>query len=465
MRRMSTFRFLDRSEGSFRPHANMAIRGQHFSIDQFDEDNNGGADFSEDAPAADPLSFIADVQERATSTPQPPAPPVLRNNQGSGFPTHRRRDVPSRFKRNRQQEDSQVQERQDIAPLSKPVPSAPRQDEDDEDDEDDFTKSEKRRIDEENRMKIASMSEEEIEEERAELFKQLDSSLIERLLRRANVEDADGPSSADFPGLENQPPKPKSSKPRKNVKFAESAEPTAKELVPPKEDSPEPGEAEAAAEALPTDSSVHFPQPPQPPSLDPSSSTFLTDLHEKYFPSLPADPSKLEWMTSSASDKSAYSATATSLDPKDIRFHFTGTLIPPSVAAEIPVTVGLHHHGNAPDAAGYTIPELAMLARSTVAAQRCVAFQTLGRILYRLGKGEFGDPGEEGAGTVGAEDTMGELARGLWGEVDKEGVINTCVAESEGKGVAGGRHVSARSYATEAIWLWQKGGGRRWKAA
>ena len=37
-------------------------------------------------------------------------------------------------------------------------------------------------------------------------------------------------------------------------------------------------------------------------------------------------------------------------------------------------------------------------------------------------------------------------------------------AESEGKGVAGGRHMSARAYATEAVWLWQKGGGRRWKA-
>ena len=37
-------------------------------------------------------------------------------------------------------------------------------------------------------------------------------------------------------------------------------------------------------------------------------------------------------------------------------------------------------------------------------------------------------------------------------------------AESEGNGVDGGRHLSAKAYATEAVLLWRKGGGRRWKA-
>ena len=61
------------------------------------------------------------------------------------------------------------------------------------------------------------------------------------------------------------------------------------------------------------------------------------------------------------------------------------------------MTAGLHHHGAAPEDAGYTIGELAHLARSTVPAQRCVAFQTLGRVLYRLGRGEFGGRGRGGA--------------------------------------------------------------------
>ena len=166
----------------------------------------------------------------------------------------------------------------------------------------------------------------------------------------------------------------------------------------------------------------------------------------------------------STSTKNSYSPSRSGLDAKDIRFDFSGTLIPPKTAAEIPVTAGLHHHGDSPDAAGYTIPELAMLGRSSVPAQRCIAFRTLGRILFRLGRGEFGDPGDGLQGTVGAQDTFGELARGLWGEIEKEGVIAICTAESEGEGVAGGRHVSARAYATEAVWLWQRGGGRRMKA-
>jgi len=53
----------------------------------------------------------------------------------------------------------------------------------------------------------------------------------------------------------------------------------------------------------------------------------------------------------------------------------------------------------------------------------------------------------------------------LWGLVEKGGVIGMLVRESEGEGVDGGRHVSARAYATEAVWLWRKGGGRRWKAS
>ena len=158
------------------------------------------------------------------------------------------------------------------------------------------------------------------------------------------------------------------------------------------------------------------------------------------------------------------------IEYSDIRFSFRGEIIPPSKATELPVTLGLHHHGDAPDAAGYTIAELAHLSRSSYPAQRCIAFQTLGRVLYRLSKGEFGDPGEPeqllNEGVVeGPEDTFGELARGLWREVERLQVIQALVDESEGKGVDGGKHVSAKAYATEAVWLWRKGGGRRWKAA
>ena len=436
----------------------MTLRGQHFSIDDFDAQN------SPDVPEApevastpqvfNPFNFVADVQERKpTAAPAPPQPPAFNNSPG-GFPAHRKRNVQSRFKKNRQQD----------AELVAPTPQPPSNDF--EDDNDDFMTTERRRIDADNRQRIAAMSPEEIEEEQRELLSSLDPSLIQRLLGRATIEQ--GGSNEDFPGLQEKveetkqetKTQPDVAKPRKTVKFAEVEDEPSTEQH--KHDHDHSGHEAAAEVALPTDSTIHFPRPPQPPSLDPSDPNFLEDLHQKYFPDLPADPEKLEWMTSTP--KNPYSASQTSFDPKDIRFAFTGALIPPSLAAEIPVTMGLHHHGDAPDAAGYTIPELAMLARSSVPAQRCVAFQTLGRVLYRLGKGEFGDPGEEGQGTVGAKDTFGELARGLWFEVKKESVLEICLAESEGRGAAGGRHMGAKSYATEAVWLWQQGGGRRWKA-
>ncbi|KAG9859424.1 hypothetical protein KCU94_g251, partial [Aureobasidium melanogenum] len=378
-----------------------------------------------------PFNFVADVQERKpTAAPTPPQPPAFKNSPG-GFPAHRKRNVQSKFKKSRQQDAGPV------APTPQPQSNVL------ENDDDDFMTTERRRIDEENRQRIAEMSPEEIEEERRELLSSLDPSLIQRLLSRATIEE--GGSNEDFPGLQEKVAETKqevktdvADKPRKTVKFAEvEDEPVHAEVASGVRNGNEtctkqhkhdnPGHQAAAEVALPTDSTIHFPRPPQPPSLDPSDPNFLEDLHEKYFPDLPADPEKLEWMTSSPSN--AYSASQASLDPKDIRFAFTGALIPPSLAAEIPVTMGLHHHGDAPDAAGYTIPELAILARSSVPAQRCVAFQTLGRILYRLGKGEFGDPGEEGQGTVGAKDTLGELARGLWFEVKKESVLEICLAE------------------------------------
>lgn len=182
------------------------------------------------------------------------------------------------------------------------------------------------------------------------------------------------------------------------------------------------------------------------------------------------------------------------------------------------MVAGLHHHADAPEAAGYTIPELARLARSSFPAQRCIAFQTLGRILYRLGAGHYGPDGTD-------------LVDGLWRCVDQgrvlemlqraavagdvvhkhdddvgydsavegEGGLNCNERETArdgdgtnaasqtakyqdgeddgnttGSSKSGGghphphphhpQHRSATALAIEALWNWQRGGGKRWKA-
>jgi hypothetical protein len=109
--------------------------------------------------------------------------------------------------------------------------------------------------------------------------------------------------------------------------------------------------------------------------------------------------------------------------------------------------------------------------RSTVPAQRCMAFQTLGRLLYRLGRGEFGPrngsvmTGEAGKeGEMDEEEAMAggaeELEKGLWGCIKEGKVLETMQEEvNKAKG-----HMSAKAYATEALWLWQKGGGKQVRA-
>ena len=74
--------------------------------------------------------------------------------------------------------------------------------------------------------------------------------------------------------------------------------------------------------------------------------------------------------------------------------------------------------------------------------QRCIAYQVVGRILFRLGRGDFGPRGSE-------------LQQALWSVVEKERVIEVIMSEAN----RNSGHVSAKAYATEALWLWRRGGG------
>lgn len=435
------------------------IRGERFELNLSDSEDE---DHQSSAPL--PAAFVGDVLERKPAASKPPSAPTLKNK--SGFPEHKKRTVESRFKKQKSASDAKTRDGATSHPQSVGEVHSGGKAKSWEDEE-------KERIDQENRQKLAAMSPDEIEEERKELLNSFGAGLLQRLLERSNIATGSNEVDLSRPMGEEQVDeevKPENTKPKsmKSVKFEEPVEQEVREDTKaepevPKHKDDGHNKGNATDEALPHDS-VHFPTAPQPPELDPSSETFLEDLHQKYFPSLPSDPDKLEWMQPPSSKDSTYDPSATAFNAKDIRFSFRGELIPPKTASEIPVTAGLHHHGDAPDAAGYTIGELAHLSRSTYPAQRCIAFQTLGRILYRLSKGEFGDAGEPGADRFGSEDTFGELARGLWREVERLKVIQVLVDESEGRGVDGGRHLSAKTYATEAVWLWRKGGGRRWKA-
>jgi len=405
--------------------------------------------------------FVSDLVEKETSAPKPLEESDFQTP-ASGFPAPKKRAKVSAFKQRRQAAAAAAAASASASPSTAATRNnAPTS-------EKEFYAAEKQKIDKENRQRLADMTPAEIEAARRELMEGLDPSLIERLFKRANIDDSESSSpfnintdSQSTPPPEikvedtsTPPPAPKATLPTETW----TDERTVKQPLS-KGPNPQPIDEDRAPTRLPEDltpitdfprSTTHFPSQ-KDPDLDPSDPNFLESLHKKYFPNLPADPTKLAWMAplpteNSVADKeSPYHPDKESLSTGALRFDFKGRLIPPRLSRKIPVSKGLHHHGLAPEAAGYTIEELSILARSAVPAQRCIAFQVLGRILFRLGNGEWG------------EDENDPIAMGIWGSVKQGRVLDSLTEEATKEH----GHRSSQAYALEALWLYEKGG---WKA-
>ncbi|PHH58961.1 hypothetical protein CDD81_4050 [Ophiocordyceps australis] len=395
----------------------------------------------------DSNTLITDVVER-DSNPHSSAefsmPPTV-----AGFPQHKRRWTPATFDK----QPTPVSPNSLMAEgssFSRPASHGQRL----------LDETDKRRIDLENRQKVASMSPKQVIEAQQSLLNSLDPALVQRLLQRANIDEDIGPSPLDHGLLTLQketamPP----------AKLASELDPQDQSTVQnhsssgahrSKRIAVDYDENQAPAQIPPdlfpiTDlpKSTHFPAAPSLPDVNPSDPNFLETLHGKYFANLPADPSKLAWMAplpsqDSPADKESPYYPHSEIGVSALRFDFRGRFLPPRLSRSIPSTMGLHHHGQAPEAAGYTIAELARLARSAVPAQRCLSFQTLGRILYRLGKGEWG---------LGEDDL---IAVGVWDAVKQNRVLDSLLEAAS----TDGGHQGTRAYAIEALWLLEKGG---WK--
>lgn len=168
------------------------------------------------------------------------------------------------------------------------------------------------------------------------------------------------------------------------------------------------------------DAHVHFPPPPE-------------ELR-KYFPDLPVETDKLAWMQPiSETEQYEYSAEMASVRPSELRFDFHGNLLTPRQSQQIPTSAGLHHHGDAPAAAGYTLPELGRLARSAHPAQRSMAIQTAGRVLHKLRKRQFAK--------------SSDLQEGLEALVRETRLLDTLMEQSHA------RSLTVRALAIEALWL------------
>ncbi|KAG5440549.1 hypothetical protein PCK2_000374 [Pneumocystis canis] len=222
-------------------------------------------------------------------------------------------------------------------------------------------------INEENMQKISKMSLEEIKNEKEELMTSLNPKLVQKLMQKKGLDkDVD-----DYMNKKKKVHFPYPDQQDQNTSLSSCDEKEQKQ---------------------PLVSNIHFPTPPPFGDLDPSSPDFFKHLHSKYFPDLPVDPSKLAWMTppTKAEDMMEYHESMSEIAPESIRFDFNGDILSPRISRQIPVYIGLHHHADAPLAAGYSIPELVHLSRSTFSAQRCIAILMLGRILYKLSKNTYG---------------------------------------------------------------------------
>ena len=406
----------------------------------------------------DPTVLIGDIVEREPGDKKPAEFPTAPAS-STGFPQHKRRWKNSAFKQQRAARDGNEVSKSGAATVSNDLGHR------DSGNQDSFEDVEKKRIDLENRQKLANMSTEEIAQAQDDIMSGLNPGLIQRLLARANIDEPTSPSPFDPP---KQPSQPEPSMPQEvedlqretpHIKVEEEEEQQKQTILPKGAKMATTGniDEDKAPPQIPADlfpiteqpKSTHFPTAPSLPDLDPDDPNFLSTLHDKYFPNLPADPSKLAWMApiptkDSVADKDSPYYPHDEIAVSALRFDFRGRFLSPRVSRNIPSTKGLHHHGEAPEAAGYTIAELARLARSAVPAQRCMAYQTLGRILYRLGQGEWGKTVDD------------PIAMGIWSAVKKGRVMESLLEAAGGEG----GHRGSRAYATEALWLFEKGG---WK--
>ncbi|KAL8814926.1 MAG: hypothetical protein Q9223_005896 [Gallowayella weberi] len=433
----------------------MAVRGQRFQIDlDSDPESSQQQTAVNRAPTRGLCSLVVDIQERPlTSAARPPSPPKIKSS-SNGFPVHRKRSSFSQLKQESSPASSANGGKQRPEPQAAARISLSS--------EEKKTMSDKwREIDAENMQRIAKMSSDEIDQARRELMTGLSPSLIERLLKKANIEEDQSVERSSETGARKEILPPKASM-NKKVAFNLNGEGTISprpsgEIQSPSFDFEEkpinpPSDTQPVStfSGYPAPPSFHFPRPPTPPPLDPEDPEFLSKLHSTYFPSLPSNPTALSWMQPpDAAEVEAYSPSLDNVLPSAVRFDFRGRLLPPRLSSQIPPTKGLHHHGTAPEAAGYTVPELAHLSRSSFPSQRCIAYQTLGRILYRLGTGVFGPEDHD-------------LCQGLWKCVEQGRILDTLTTEAARGGESGNR--TCWVTATEAVWLWRKGGGRKWKA-
>ncbi|KAF6039630.1 RPAP1 [Bugula neritina] len=197
-------------------------------------------------------------------------------------------------------------------------------------------------ISKENEEKISHMSHEEIIEQQKKLAAMFDTSLLEKLKNRKK---GSGISSVSFkPTTDRNNPAP-----------------------------------------LITENSEKPVATIQKDIVDPISSSDLPfKLDDKWLHMDQLEHEKLRWLKPLDEHKKNKKGIKEKLSA---RFDFTGEVVNPE--EPVGAASGLHHHGDEPEAAGYTLEELYILVRSLNAAQKVLALATLSNVLRKAKSGHY----------------------------------------------------------------------------
>ncbi|XP_059481416.1 RNA polymerase II-associated protein 1 [Neocloeon triangulifer] len=193
-----------------------------------------------------------------------------------------------------------------------------------------FGPSEAQKIHEESLQKLSQLSEEQILEERKRLLASLNPETLKFFTNRQKGKGA---------GIGEEPLKPTQAQPKEEKML---------------EDQP-------------------IPEEDLPIPIEEAKKWLHMDVVEN---------EKLKWMKKLPAPKPLAPG-----DPHPARFDFEGNLMP--VNADVPETKALHHHGEEPERAGYTLEELLLFSRSSVMQQRAIGVSTIANILRLAKEGRF----------------------------------------------------------------------------
>ncbi|KAM4829813.1 RNA polymerase II-associated protein 1 [Thomomys bottae] len=202
-------------------------------------------------------------------------------------------------------------------------------------------------IHEENVARLQAMTPGEILQEQQQLLAQLDPSLVAFLKSHGHTRDQVGEKAT------------KEQKPRGPLLHITKEEPVASAFTsePRREEKLEPAASDAALPVTP---------------------------HKEWLHMDAVELEKLHW----TQDLPPLRRQQTQ-ERMQARFSLQGELLAPDV--DLPTHLGLHHHGEEAERAGYSLQELFHLTRSQVSQQRALALHVLSQVIGRAQAGEFGD--------------------------------------------------------------------------